>query len=124
MQRKHLGFTGPVALTAKNLQPNWTPTGSNLTSSCSCYVFSVCNCKQLLFYNRLQPVATGRLVSNNLADYLIKTSLRTLKTVEIWASYGQNNYFTSPYSCQHRYVHPCPHFNTLIFAFSFTFAQE
>jgi hypothetical protein len=84
----------------------------------------MCNCKQPLFYNRLRPVATGRFVSNNLADYLIKTSLRTLKTVEKWASYGQNNYSTSPYPGQHPYFRPCPHFNTLILAFSFTIAQE
>ena len=30
-----LGFSGPVAPTGKRLQPNWTATGSNWTSSCS-----------------------------------------------------------------------------------------
>ena len=30
-----IGFSGPVAPTGKRLQPNWTATGSNWTSSCS-----------------------------------------------------------------------------------------
>jgi hypothetical protein len=28
-------FSGPVAQTGKNLQPNWTATASNWTFSCS-----------------------------------------------------------------------------------------
>jgi hypothetical protein len=33
----------------------------------------------------------------NLPNYLIKTSLRTPKTVKKWVSYSQNNYYPSFY---------------------------
>jgi hypothetical protein len=65
----YLEIPGPVAATGKNTQPNWTATGKDWTSSCSCLNSKPVQLQLSHFEesgqpmkNQLQPVATGYLV--------------------------------------------------------------
>jgi hypothetical protein len=69
LPRAPLEIPGPVAATRKNTQPNWTATGKDWTSSCSCLNSKPVQLQLSHFEesgqpmkNRLQPVATGYLV--------------------------------------------------------------
>ena len=45
----------------------------------------------------------------NLPDYLIKTSLRTPKTIKEWASYNQSNYYLTPHFSDEKIVNSPSH---------------
>ena len=104
----YLEFPGPVAPTAKRLQPNLTTTSSNWTCSCSCCILNMSTAKNCSCATGFKPVATGRLVSLNLVEILIKTSPRTPKMAEKWASYDQNKVNPRPYPFTSTVSHPPP----------------
>jgi hypothetical protein len=63
----HVEILGPVAATGKNTQPNWTATGKDWTSSCSCLTLRKVGNRLFGGYYMCLPA-------------VFKTSLRTCKT--------------------------------------------
>jgi hypothetical protein len=73
----HVEILGPVAATGKNTHPNWTATGKDWTSSCSCLNSKPVQLQLSHFEESGQPVIWWIYVC---LPAVFKTSLRTCKT--------------------------------------------